>query len=375
MKRFFLIAGLAGLFFIFHPKEVRAQSVVINEFSPKSSPEWVELYNTGSSEISLDGFVIYFHSNTDTYQKRIFCSNHKISGQSFVLIETTGFLNNDGDTIILKQGDDTIDTISYGPGQVLPKLNETQSGKRDPNGSSNWIVSDKPTRDGSVLSFDCPTPTPTPIQSQSSTSSSTSTVKISQPKDQNGREFLGSFKIYIDGSYTGNYAPETYTFGDNRTCGSNNVPCGFGTHTFKVEKTGYIPWTKTAEITSGNNYEFDPVLLLASPANTPTAKPTPTATASATPKSTLANFSTSTESGLLAEDVFSNKSVLGIESADKTPAPAGEDNPVDPKLKVAILLLITAGVSFLASAVYAFIRSKKKKKQDEEKTAEVEENT
>lgn len=215
--------------------------------------------------------------------------------------------------------------------------------------------------------------TPTPTQSSTS-SQNTSTVKISQPKDQNGVDILGSLKIYIDGNYTGNYAPETYTFGDGKSCGSNNVPCGFGTHTFKVEKTGYLPWVKTADITVGSNYEFDPVLILASPSPTPTIKLSPTASASATPKSTPVDISTSTSSALLAEDVFSNKSVLGAESMEKTPPPE-ENIPADPKLKAAALFFITAGISFLGSAVYAYIRSKNRKVKNEEKSDEAEEES
>ncbi len=210
--------------------------------------------------------------------------------------------------------------------------------------------------------FSTPSPISTPTQSSTS---SFATVKISQPKDQNGGDLLGSLKIYIDDNYTGNYAPETYTFGDGKTCGSNNVPCGFGTHTFKVEKTGYLPWTKTGDITAGNNYEFDPVLILSSPSPMPTIKPSPTATLSATPKSTPAEISASTTSALLAEDVFSNKSVLGAESMEKTPL-SEENIPADPKLKAAALFFVTAGVSFLGSAVYAYIRSKRKKEKLDE---------
>lgn len=373
MKRFFLIAGLAGLFFIFpvlfNKPTFASFNFVISEVSPSTVTSKDQEIDVKIKVESLPSGESFFRASIK-------------SGNSYL-----GYMqNNSGNWV--KMGSLTSDS-RYGycvnyykistDGEYVLKIkvgsdNDLANGKytvkvhRFTSSCASYSYSSEET--DFEVEINLPTPTPTPAQSQS-TSSSASTVTISKPRKQDDTDVLGA-KIYIDGSYTGNYAPQTYTFGDGKNCGTNNVPCGFGTHTFKVEKTGYIPWTKTAEIISGNNYEFDPVLLLVSPTNSPTAKPTPTATASATPKSTIANFSTSTESGLLAEDVFSNKSVLGAESFSKTPPPSEENIPVDPKLKAAILFLITAGVSFLASAVYAYIRSKK---QNGEKANEVEEGS
>lgn len=357
-----------SLVFLYFAKGIKAQ-VVINEFSPASSPEWVELYNTSDNEVSLDGFVIYFHSTTDTVQKKVFCSNHKISSKSFFLIETSGFLNNDGDTIMLKQVDDTVDSISYGTGRALPKIDPSKSGKRDPDGSSNWIVSDTPSRNGEVLSFDCPTPTfsptptpnPTSPPTQSQTSKPTATLKINDARDQNDNVLTGSLKIFIDGSYTGNYTPETYTFCDDCKCGNNNVPCGFGSHTIKVEKTGYLDWTKTLEISANNNYEETPILNLQTPLPTQTPKPSTTPKTSPTPQAE--NIIQASESAL-TQNLSPKPMVLGLESARMEEEK--ESSNSDTYFNIAAVFFIIAGLSFLSAASYAYFRSKKKGKKESE---------
>jgi len=47
-----LLVLLILLFFLLFPPVVFAQ-VVINEFSARSQPDWVELYNTGDKIIDL----------------------------------------------------------------------------------------------------------------------------------------------------------------------------------------------------------------------------------------------------------------------------------------------------------------------------------
>ena len=72
------------LFLFAFPSNINAQ-VVINEFSPESTPEWVELYNTSSETISLSGYVIHFDENLEI-QKNEFCSDDQLAGESFKLI-------------------------------------------------------------------------------------------------------------------------------------------------------------------------------------------------------------------------------------------------------------------------------------------------
>ncbi len=387
MKKNFLFFVFGGLFFVFLVFEFcspvsAAFNFYISDVNPKevfSKEQEIEVKVVVESlPISSDSFFRVSIKKGNSFVGYMMINNEWVKMGSLSSDKENNLctryykVNSDGVyDFRLKIGSD----VEIANGEYIVKVhrfpyNYNGSGKCGDYDSSEEQVEFK-------VNVILPTPSPTPAPTQSSTSypsASSATVKISQPKDQNGGDILGSLKIYIDGSYVDKSAPKTYTFGDGKTCGSNNVPCGFGTHTFKVEKTGYLPWVKTADITVGSNYEFDPVLILASPSPTPTIKSSPTATASATPKSTPVDISTSTASGILAEDVFSNESVLGAESIEKTPQPE-ENISADPKLKAAALFFITAGVSFLGSAVYAYIRSKNKKGKNEEKSDEVEEES
>lgn len=155
-----IVAGIILFCSLFFPKSVFAANIVINEFSSASSPEWVELYNTSDQETSLKDVVIFFDENPATSQKLIFCANDKISAKSYKRIDpisSSSWLSNTGDTLILKQGDDIIDSVSYGTGKTLKAPLATQSGVRSPDGTSNWILA-VPTPQGDVSNFSCSQP-------------------------------------------------------------------------------------------------------------------------------------------------------------------------------------------------------------------------
>lgn len=146
------------LFFIFAP-QVSAQ-VVINEVSPLSDPEWVEIYNTSSSEVSLNEYSINFGTES---QNKVFCDHDKISPNDYRRVVLTSFwLRNSGDLVTLKKGDDAVDSIGYGTGYTLGKPTVTGSITRSPDGSGEWIIVEVSTPQGDQVSFDCPTPTPSP---------------------------------------------------------------------------------------------------------------------------------------------------------------------------------------------------------------------
>jgi hypothetical protein len=161
--------------------ETNAQ-VVINEVSPATTPEWVELYNTGTSEMSLKEYKINFGSET---QNKIFCSNDKISANGYkLIILTSNWLSNEGDKINLYSGDDIIDSIGYGSGYPISKPNSSQSVSRQPDGSTNWQINLSPSQQGENTSFDCPTSTPTSTPTQTTTATATATAiptKTSSP--------------------------------------------------------------------------------------------------------------------------------------------------------------------------------------------------
>lgn len=159
---FFIL--LLSLFLIFTSSVYAASDVVINEFSPATDPEWIEIYNPNEQTLSLKEVILLLDGDSTTTQKMSFCDNELIAIKSFRLISrpTKSFwLSNSGDTLILKRGDDAIDSISYGTNQSLKAPTSTQSAVRSLDGGSIWTISNNPTPQGDSVSFDCPTPTPT----------------------------------------------------------------------------------------------------------------------------------------------------------------------------------------------------------------------
>jgi hypothetical protein len=143
------------------PSDVLAQ-IIINEVSPASSPEWVEIYNISSSSASLKDYSINFGSET---QNKFFCDTEVINGNAFKLIilpVTTHWLSDTGDVVSLRNGDDVADSVGYGTGYSSFKPKSTESITRSPDGSTIWILTTQPTQQGDIVSFDCPTPTPAP---------------------------------------------------------------------------------------------------------------------------------------------------------------------------------------------------------------------
>jgi len=148
------------LFFL--PRSVIA-NIRINEFSPQTNPEWVELYNPDEGEHSLSGMVLYFDDNVDTPQKLVFCSNSVLAAKTYALITRLSdsyWLSNSGDTLILKKEDDTIDSISFGSGQLIKAPTGTQSASRTDTGE--WAIANNASPQGDQINFVCPTSTPTP---------------------------------------------------------------------------------------------------------------------------------------------------------------------------------------------------------------------
>jgi len=90
--------------------------VVINEVSPVSDPEWVEVLNTSTDSISLENCTIQFGSDS---QKIVFTDQDSIGGLEHKAMTqgeadwTSNWLNNDGDEVVLNCLENT-DSVSYG---------------------------------------------------------------------------------------------------------------------------------------------------------------------------------------------------------------------------------------------------------------------
>jgi hypothetical protein len=205
-----------------------------------------------------------------------------------------------------------------------------------------------------------PPPTPTPPAAPTFAPESKSTYVINNARDNSGNN-LSSVKIYIDGNYTGNYAPETYTFCDGCKCGTNKVNCSFGEHSFKLERSGYEDWNDVETINSGGSYSRDPVLNkietsseTATPTPAPTALPTPTPT----PKPTKSP--TPSSSATLEGSSEPSVAVLGLQdqSANNDPSSSSAETGQGQKFPIASVLLIGFGLIFFGIAGYAYFVSK-----------------
>jgi len=111
-------------------------SIVINEFvsDPESGNEWVELYNLSPESQDLTGGLICDSRNTTSTCKTI---SGTIGANGWLKIDllTDGFLNNDGDEVILKNsGGSIIDRISYGA------ANKGESWARSVDGAGDWAI-------------------------------------------------------------------------------------------------------------------------------------------------------------------------------------------------------------------------------------------
>jgi len=160
-------------------------SILINEFSPASSSEWVELYNNSPEKISLEGITLFFDDDLTTSQKLSFCSTDYLEANSYLLINSKGsWLSNTADTLILNKNNDTIDSVTYGATTPLKAPKDGESATRMPDGSSNWIVIDSPTSQGKYAVFECPvltpTPSPTPTKIATPVPTATPTAEPSQ---------------------------------------------------------------------------------------------------------------------------------------------------------------------------------------------------
>lgn len=139
------------------PPQVSAQ-VLINEFLPNSSQEWVEFYNAGSSTEDLSNY--YFDDDTNFDSDAGSSAKIPLSGLlptlSMCYLDLSTFLNNNGDFPTVFKIDKTqIDTYFY------TTTTSDKSYSRVPDGGS-WAMDQSPTKSIVRCSDSAPTPTPTP---------------------------------------------------------------------------------------------------------------------------------------------------------------------------------------------------------------------
>lgn len=173
--------GFSFIFlFLTRTQPVFAQ-VKINEFSPnsESGSDWVELYNNSDQKIDLTTYTLV-DGSTSGNPKNFSCS---LEPKGFWAVDWSSNLNNGGDIIKLKNGDQVVDCVTYGnwttsfcEGQTqvtLPEIKENEFGARNEDGVESWRVVSLNTKDypnnGAAKNptATCLTPSPSPSPSPS----------------------------------------------------------------------------------------------------------------------------------------------------------------------------------------------------------------
>lgn len=141
-------------------------AVIINEISPNSDPEWIELYNPDTITYDLTDWILK-DGNTNSSDD-LTLTGEIVAGSYLVFTHPKGWLNDssDGDTVTLIASDSAqIDFYAY----THPSQDKTFA--RVPTGSTNWAHVD-PTQ-GVANPTPIPSPLPSPSPSPTSTPSPT----------------------------------------------------------------------------------------------------------------------------------------------------------------------------------------------------------
>lgn len=165
--------------FLGFPSKIYA-SVLINEISPSTETEWIELYNDGNTPVDLSGYLLEDGNASKTDDLNL---SGIIPANGFLVFNhNEGWLNNGGDTIKLYNNASpsaVIDQYTY------VSVDATKSIARIPNGSENWQVTSNITNSSSNPNPTvAPTVSPTnsPTQEPTTAPTSTPTVKPAPTK-------------------------------------------------------------------------------------------------------------------------------------------------------------------------------------------------
>jgi len=200
-----------------------------------------------------------------------------------------------------------------------------------------------------------PSLTPTPTSTPKPTATAKPQAKVVVSEAKSGGDTLGSVKIYIDDQYIHHYAPEEIVFCDGCNC-YDGVSCGFGSHKFGFEKSGYETFVKQLDVSERNTYNIDPLLSVLDEDETPS--PTATSVSTSTPISPPGDDTKQEE----IEDDVENQSdisqplVLGI----KDTFGVGEEKILDEQKKILPnpLGFLLSGFAFALLSVAVFLKAK-----------------
>lgn len=161
-----LISSLVTVAHILTLNNVSAQ-IVINEFSPVNSSDWIELYNIGTESAKLEDYIIRDSTSNKKEPEGVLEVGQLMS------LSFSNWLNNGGDTVkLLKKVEGyevIVEEIKYGDSDESDEICIPTGGKsigRKPDGSGSFVVFSTDTRDSSNNSsqeVQCIDPTPTPV--------------------------------------------------------------------------------------------------------------------------------------------------------------------------------------------------------------------
>lgn len=170
MRKFWI----ACIVYIFSFSTVHA-AVWINEISPSTDPEWVELYNDGSDPVDLSNWLL--EDGNTSHTDDLFLSGIINASGYIVISHSEGWLNNGGDTLKLYNNatpSAIVDQYTY------ETVNSEKTVARYPTGSENWVtgIGSQGVANSTPSPSPSASPSPTPTMSPSPTPMPTTTPTI-----------------------------------------------------------------------------------------------------------------------------------------------------------------------------------------------------
>lgn len=240
--------------FIF-PQNILA-AVYINEISPSTEIEWIELYNDSNIDVDLSGFLLKDNNSSNTDDLNI---TGILLGNGFLIFEhSEGWLNNSNDIVRLYNNatpSAIIDEVSY------ENIDSNKSYARIPNGVNNWEETSKVTKGVSNPTAtpeptDEPTSEPTekptslPTKSPSPTPSKTSTPKTAPIKTATSKPTSIPTPTSMEEA-TEEPTPESLDLSKSIVTNSTSTPMGVVAGISTVRK---VPPTANILILSGASF-------------------------------------------------------------------------------------------------------------------------
>lgn len=172
LKQLVLSLGFVVVWLI--PHDAVSAALVINEAGTHSTPDWVEIMNTGTASASLAGYEIRDSSSTNKVTLE-----GEIGGGEIRAFDFGDSLNNDGDKIRLVINGNSVDELEYGAGKIIcAPTDAAQTIGSKPDGSGTIVrfaAGSKGNSNNSSSTSTCPASTPSPTQGASPTHTATPT--------------------------------------------------------------------------------------------------------------------------------------------------------------------------------------------------------